>query len=454
MSDIIASAGGVRLGPIQFADGVRPVNAGAYLYSAFIAIILLSFLSFAQPYVLSEIVRVPPEEAGRLTGLLVTMQEIVSLCLVGYIGGLSDRFGRRALYALGFCIMGVGYILFPYATTEAELFAYRFIYALGIATAGVMFSVIGVDYPAERSRGKLGGLTGFLNGFGIALGAVAFSQLPAWFQARGDTSAEAARDMLLVVGALSFLTAAIVGLGLKKGTPGRKRRQVGLVATFRIGLRHALDNRRILLCFAGGFISRADLTLVATFISLWLQQAARNEGLSGPEAIARAGMIFGIIQTSSLLWAPVAGILIDRFHRLLCLVCALLIAGIGYTFLGLQEHPFQVAGILGAVLVGIGQMSVIQSSTSLLGQETPIESRGAVVGLAAFCGNVGILTTSLASGYLYDHWMISGPVIFVGLANLVVFAFAIALWLADGRPLRFDPAAVPASRRAEMPAAH
>ena len=145
MADSTPPAAGVRLGPIQFAAGVTPVNAGAFLYSAFVAIILFSFLSFAQPYVLTEIVKVPPEEAGRLTGLLVTMQEIVSLCLVGYIGGLSDRFGRRTLFALGFCIMGVGYILFPYATTETDLFLYRFIYALGIAMAGVMFAVIGVD---------------------------------------------------------------------------------------------------------------------------------------------------------------------------------------------------------------------------------------------------------------------------------------------------------------------
>jgi MFS family permease len=251
LSDPIPPAAGVRLGPVQFAAGITPLNAGAYLYSA------LSFLSFAQPYVLTEIVKVPAEETGRITALLVTMQEILSLCLVGYIGGLSDRFGRRSLYAIGFVIMGVGYILFPYATSEPELFIYRFVYAVGVAAAGVMFAVIGVDYPAERSRGKLGGTTGFLNGLGIALGAFAFSRLPAWLQAQGATSAEAARDMLLVVGGLSLLTAFIVGFGLKKGTPGRKRKQVGLSDTFRIAIRHAMDNRRILLCFAGGFISRA-----------------------------------------------------------------------------------------------------------------------------------------------------------------------------------------------------
>jgi hypothetical protein len=52
---------------------------------------------------------------------------------------------------------------------------------------------------------------------------------------------------------------------------------------------------------------------------------------------------------------------------------------------------------------------------------------------------MGILVTSLAGGYIYDHWMISGPVVLTGLANLAVFAFAVGIWLKDGRPVRFDP---------------
>ena len=35
--------------------------------------------------------------------------------------------------------------------------------------------------------------------------------------------------------------------------------------------------------------------------------------------------------------------------------------------------------------------------------------------------------------------MISGPVVFTGLANLAVLGLAIRVWLRDGRPVRFDP---------------
>jgi len=428
----------VRIGPLTFAAGISRLNAWTYLYQSFVTVALFSFLSFSQPYVLSEVLRIPAEQSGRITGALVTMQEIVALLLIGYAGALSDRVGRRPLFALGFLIMAAGYALFPFATVTAELFVYRFIYAVGVAIAGVLFAVIAADYPAESARGRLAGASGFLNGLGVALAAVAFSQLPALATAAGYSSSQAARLLLLGVAGLALFTALAMQLGLKAGTPGRRRDRVTLLTTVRVGIREGLANRQLLLCYAGGFISRADLTLVATFISLWLQQAGRNEGLTPEEAIARAGMLFGIIQGSSLLWAPVCGFLLDRFNRLGCLVAALLVAGIGYTFLGLQSHPFEAGGIAGAVIVGIGQMSVILSSTALLGQESPVDARGAVIGLAGFCGAVGILTTSVAGGFLYDHWRISGPVLFVGIANLIVFGFGLRLWIAYGKPLRYD----------------
>jgi MFS family permease len=193
------------------------------------------------------------------------------------------------------------------------------------------------------------------------------------------------------------------------------------------------------VCYAGSFVARADLTLVAVFVSLWLQQVGRNEGLDSAGALRQAGVMLAIITGASLLWAPVAGIFIDRFHRLACVCAALLVAGIGYTLLGLQINPFTPLGYLGAILVGVGQMSVILTVTGLLGQETPIDVRGSVIGFASLCGAVGILVTSLAGGYVYDHWMISGPIVLTGLANLAIFAFALRVWLKDGRPVRFDP---------------
>lgn len=429
-----------RIGPIEFANGISGVNAWTFLYLNFMIMPIVAFLSISQPYVLSEIVGIPESEQGRITGFLVTMQEVVALALISVVGALSDRVGRRPLFAAGVVIAALGFALYSTAETELDLYLYRFIYAIGVSIAGVMIAVTAADYPAENSRGKLSGATGFLNGLGVGVAAgLILPGLPAIFQAQGASAADAGRYMLLAMAGLAVVTAIVMQAGLKGGTPTGHSRKVSLRKALSVGLSQGRENPRLVVCYAGSFVARADLTLVAVFVSLWLQQVGRNEGLDSAAALKQAGIMFALITGASLLWAPVAGIFIDRFHRLACVCAALLIAGIGYTLLGLQVNPFGPLGYLGAVLVGIGQMSVILTVTGLMGQETPIDVRGSVIGFASLCGAAGILATSLAGGYIYDHWMISGPVILTGIANLAVFGFALAVWLKDGRPVRFDP---------------
>lgn len=434
------AAAGYRIGFLQFAPGIERRNAWTFLYVALAIMPIVSFLSFSQPYVLTEIVGIPPEQHGQVTGWLTTLHEIVVLALVSYVGGLSDRVGRRPLYAGGTLFTAIGFLIYGMATDVGDLYLGRFAYAVGLGFVGVMIAVTAADYAAEGARGRMAGTTGVLNGLGIGLATALFAGLPVLFLARGATSAEAGRYMLWAMAGVAVLTAFIMQWGLKGGTPSGRRSRIGLARVLQIGLQQGRQNPRLMVCYAGSFISRADLTLVATFISLWLQRVGRNEGLDAADAIARAGLMFAMIQGASLLWAPVMGVIVDRVHRLACVVGALMLGGVGYTLLGMQDHPFGPVGFLGCVLVGMGQMSVIITVTGLLGQESPIDARGSVIGLAGLCGSVGILTTSLAGGYLFDFWDISGPIILVGFANFAIGAFALRVWLAEGRPLRFDPA--------------
>lgn len=433
------SPAGYRLGPLQFAAGISATNAWTYLYSAFAIMPIVSFLSFSQPYVLTEIVGIPPERHGQVTGWLTTIHEIVILALVSFAGALSDRVGRRPLFAAGTLVTACGFAVYAMASGIEDLYVGRFVYAIGLGFVSVMIAVTAADYPAEAARGRMAGTTGVLNGLGVGLATALFAALPAYFQARGIGSADAGRYMLWAMAAVAAGTALALQLGLQGGTPTGQRTRIGLARVLQIGLQQGRDNPRLLVCYAGAFISRADLTLVATFVSLWLQRAGREDGLDGPEAIKRAGVMFMLIQLSSLASAPLVGVLVDRWHRLACVLAALVVGGTGYVLLGVQEHPFGPAGYAGAVLVGIGQISVILTVTALLGQETPIDLRGSVIGLAGLCGSLGILSTSLAGGYLFDYWRISGPILLVGAANFAVGLLALRVWLRDGRPLRFDP---------------
>lgn len=114
-----------RIGPIEFAKDISGVNAWTFLYTNFMIMPIVAFLSISQPYVLSEIVGIPESEQGRITGFLVTMQEVVALALIGIVGALSDRFGRRPLFALGVLIAAIGFALYSTAETEFDLLAFR-----------------------------------------------------------------------------------------------------------------------------------------------------------------------------------------------------------------------------------------------------------------------------------------------------------------------------------------
>ena len=187
-----------------------------------------------------------------------------------------------------------------------------------------------------------------LNGLGIGLATALFAGLPAIFKAQGLTSAEAGRYMLFVMAGLAVVTAVIMQVGPQgRHAHGHPFARSACAGCCRSASSQGRENPRLLVCYAGSFISRADLTLVATFVSLWLQRVARDEGLDGPEALAKAGLMFALIQGSALLWAPVAGALLDRFNRLACVVGALFLGAAGYTLLGLQDHPFAPHGLCG-----------------------------------------------------------------------------------------------------------
>jgi MFS family permease len=164
----IATDASVKLGPLEFASGIGRLNAAIYLYQSFVTVALFSFLSFAQPYVLSEVLRIPAEATGRITGALITMQEIVGLLLVGYAGALSDRVGRRRLLVGGWLLYALVYLGFAAITEGWQawvlLAGYGVYYAL---TEGVAKAFVADLVPAEL-RGTAFGV------FNAAIGLMAF----------------------------------------------------------------------------------------------------------------------------------------------------------------------------------------------------------------------------------------------------------------------------------------
>ncbi|WP_169713884.1 MFS transporter [Oceanicoccus sagamiensis] len=424
---------GVRIGPITLNNGITKRNALTFFYASFFTVGIISFMSFMQPYVLTENLNIPADEQGASTSILAFTYELVMLLLIAPFGALADKIGRRPIYCLGFLWVGVSLVIFPLAETMTQLVMGRMFFAVGAAAVTSMMATVLADYPQERSRGFMVAMSGIANGLGAVTLVIGMSQLPALFKSMGYSTLMSGRFTYAIAACLCVVTTIIVfrGLSTLKPSDGKKDKE-DIRQLLKEGLQEARKNPRIAVACIEAFIARGDLMVVSVFFSLWANQAGLAQGMDLETAIKTAGSFLIIIQLTSLVWAPIWGIILDRVDRLTAVVIAMFLATIGYLWVGFSPSPIVAAFIPAAIMLGIGEFSAILAGITLVGQEAPKEIRGSVVGLFNFCGSFGILCISLVGGYVYDAWRPGAPFIVVGMINAIILVIALTVRLKVG----------------------
>jgi MFS family permease len=168
--------------------------------------------------------------------------------------------------------------------------------------------------------------------------------------------------------------------------------------------------------------------VVVGFMTLWIVDFATNQrGLSGAEALARAGAVVGVSQTVALACAPLFGWLGDRMRRQDLVILAQCLAAAAYLSTLLVSDPLGPGMMVVAVLVGVGEIAGITTAGPLLAQQVPAGVRGTAFGVHTLCGAVGIMVVSALGGVLYDLWRPAGPFVVSGVCGLLVVAFGLAV---------------------------
>lgn len=421
-----------RLGPFHLSAGTSRGNAATLLFGTFSTIGLVTFLSFVNPY-LFHVLGIPTDKQGALSGLLVSLSEITVVLLGAGVGAWSDRVGRRPVLIAGLGIMALGFVVYPLAPSVAWLVALRLLYAVGMAAAIVMLSTSIAEYVAERSRGRWMGAVGVCNGLGVVVTATVLAKLPLVFASNGFSEVMALRLSFWVLALAVLLLAWLMRAGLRApAQPAARARANPLRLTLR-GVAIGRARPRVALGYLTAFAARSDLTVITTFLSLWIVQAGLAAGMSVSAATARAGMVFGISQAVGLLWSFGMGLVLDRLPRLAGVAIAFAAAAVGYLALGLVDDPLGGAMILAVIVAGLGEASAVVSAGTLIGQEAPAEDRGAVLGTFTLAGSSGQILLTVAGGQLFDVVGPHAPFVLMGAVNLLVFGAALAAWRRDAR---------------------
>jgi MFS family permease len=427
------NASETKLGPIVLAPGIERRHGLSFLVAAFLSVGMMTFVTVGQTYVLNEHLGVPESQQGAISGDLVFWTEIVTLLFFLPAGILIDRVSRRSIYAVGFLLLGLTYVLYPLAQSVDVLYLYRLIYGLGVVAVAGALSTVLVDYPAERCRGKLVAIIGVLSGLGIVVTNQGFGALPEQLVAAGFDGDSAGRITHFAVAGVCLFAAVLVRFGLKAGVPVQREQRPTVRQLFISGFAQA-RNPRVALAYSAAFVARGDQSVNATFLILWGTLAGKAAGMDSAEAVMNGTLIFVIAQISALVWAPVLGPILDRLDRATGLAICMVLAAIGNLALLLLDNPLDQIGILFFVLLGIGQISVFLAAQSLIGQEAPVTKRGSVLGAFNISGAFGILLITLAGGRLFDAVDPRAPFVVVGAINILLFAASLYVRLKTPRP--------------------
>ena len=429
------SVGDRRFLGMKLAGSTRPFNMVTYYWSALTGILLQTFVPQMQPYLLTEFLGIPEGEQGVISGNLSFWGEVVIIAMVGVWGTLSDRIGRRPVMVMGYLIMSAGVFAYPQAETYETLLLVRLAFATGVAAYSVMLVTLIADYVGDDSRGRASGLMGFFSGVGALITVMLVLRLPKMFQDAGQTPTEAGFATYWIIGGLTLVTGIVMWFGLRGQVVHQEERQRPLLEQVREGLLAARDPG-IGLAYGASFVARGNLAIVGTFFTLWLANYGTLEmGISRADAMARAGMVIAIAQSSALISAPLFGMLTDRINRVSALNVTLLLAFLGYGGTWFVDNPFGAGMILCAVLIGMSEVGCIVTSSVLIAQQSPQRIRGAVIGLFNLSGAVGIMVASKVGGILFDSWREAAPFILFGMFALLVLIWGL-LVRAKVRPVQ------------------
>jgi MFS family permease len=381
-----------------------------------------------QTLYLRSVLGISVANAGAINANIMVLAELLELVVAGAVGYLSDRVGRKRIMVQGFLLAGVGAVMAPFSTVIAGLFGggglafyyvSRLLLAAGIGAVWPQLWAIGGDFTDHGDRPRLMANSAFMMALGKTLVYGILMQIP--------RSAGVILTMLLIA------VAAFAGAQLARTCMidvGPKLRQSAV--PWRRIRRLLEDDRRLRLSFATGFLARSDMVVTALFLMLWCVYLAEQAGVTREEAAAHGGLLVGLAGVVVMLSIPFWKGFIEHYGRVSAIAASLALSGLGFILMALVADPFDWFVMLPVTVTAVGQAGCFVTPSILAVDVTPPDIRGSLLGAFNVVGGLGQVFFIQIGGLLFDAMGPASPFLFVGLANLIVMAYAISVMNSPG----------------------
>ncbi|TMI78040.1 MAG: MFS transporter [Bacillati bacterium ANGP1] len=339
-------------------------------------------------------------------GLLATSYAFMQFLFAPFWGALSDRIGRKPVFALGLLGYAVSFIIFGLSHQVWELFMARILGGvLSAATLPTAMAYIG-DATGEEDRGSGMGLMGAAMGLGFTIGP----------------------GIGGILGRLSLALPFFVGAGLALFTlalswgalPEPARRGWSADRPSRIeAIRLALGGPLALFYIVTLVGAFALAGLEATY-ALFAQDRLRLSASGGAGAIGIVFVAVGLVQAGIL--GGVVGRLINTWGEDRLVRGGLVLAAVGYLLIVLTNNIATLA--IYAAIAGTGHSLMRPSIASLISKRTPA-GQGLSIGIMDSFDSLGRVIGPAWGGWVY-HAGISLPYASAGLLLLLTAGVSVA----------------------------
>jgi MFS family permease len=345
--------------------------------------------------------------SSALLGLVEGLADFAASALDYVAGWLSDRSGRRKIFALaGYAFSTAAKIILLVASSVVALGVFRVVERLGKSVRGAPRDAWLAAIASKENRGYSFGVHKALDKAGAVLGPLAAYGL---LRRLGETAASY-RTLFRVAFVPAVLS--VVVLGLIKDRPGVPYRRESVPAAWKT--------------LSPGFkryLVAAAIFSLAYFSFGFLLLRANRAGFPARDIV----LLYALFNVSFVIAAPLVGKLGDRIGRKYVVVLSYLVylaMSLGFAF---AAAKWQI--ILLFALYGVFYSMDEAQSKAFIADVEP-ERRATAIGVYNFATGAIYLPASLIAGAL---WAVHPSLVFLVAAGLALAAAVAFVWLRPSR---------------------
>lgn len=313
-----------------------------------------------------------------------------------FSGKLTDKVGRIPVMVIGaFTCFIIGFI-YPLVTTAFGFLLLRFLhgFSTGFKPTGTVAYI--ADLVPANKRGEAMGLTGMFGTTGVSLGYYIGSPIAQTYSL----------EVLFYCSSISAIISVLILVRMKETLQNREKFNLSHLKIGREDIYEPTVILPTLIMILSYFSFGTVLTLIPDF--------SKHLGLENK------GAFVGVFTASSILVRFFAGKASDKYGRPIVLIVAMSLFLISMVMVGFATEPilFFSGSVVFGLAMGMNSPTIFAWTTDL----SPEKYRGRGMSTVFIGLEIGIMSGSFYSAWIYDNNPSNFPVAFISAAVMVIIA--------------------------------